>query len=394
MSVGVCIINRNGIALAADSAETLAENKMFYNSINKVFSLSEKNICGAIIYGATAIYNVSIEQILKEFSLFLNSKEKIDDFFDIINLFEKFIEDKKIYYKFDVAEKAYCEAIINQLIIEWGNKIKSIIHDLEPQNKIDDYLFTLEQTVEQHQLANFDVSHHIDITYKAKYEEYINSEIPLLNNFSSQKERLWNCVCKWMNCPSQNEINNSMGLFFAGYGQADAFPKYIHVDLLKVFNGKIKYKLIEKYEASNNAKIQPLAQPDVILTFCKGISSTYIDFIPEVTANLINSKIDNLPDSFTSEQKEELKSALSNCKIEILDSLTSKIQDSNVTPLFKSVQLIPLSEMAFLAENLVNITSLRRMYVLDGNQQTVGGPTDVAVLSKGGGFKWVKNKNE
>ena len=44
MSVGVCIINRNGIALAADSAGTYTGNKMFYNSMNKVFSLSRKYV--------------------------------------------------------------------------------------------------------------------------------------------------------------------------------------------------------------------------------------------------------------------------------------------------------------------------------------------------------------
>lgn len=41
MSVGVCIINRNGIALAADSAGTYTGNKMFYNSMNKVFHFRE-----------------------------------------------------------------------------------------------------------------------------------------------------------------------------------------------------------------------------------------------------------------------------------------------------------------------------------------------------------------
>ena len=71
MSVGVCIINRNGIALAADSAGTYTGNKMFYNSMNKVFSLSRKYIYGAITYGATTIYNVSIDQVLKEFRSYL-----------------------------------------------------------------------------------------------------------------------------------------------------------------------------------------------------------------------------------------------------------------------------------------------------------------------------------
>ena len=46
MSVGVCIINRNGIALAADSAGTYTGNKMFYNSMNKVFSISRKYVYG------------------------------------------------------------------------------------------------------------------------------------------------------------------------------------------------------------------------------------------------------------------------------------------------------------------------------------------------------------
>ena len=72
MSTGVCIINRNGIALAADSAGTFTGNKMFYNSMNKVFSLSRKNIYGVVTYGATVIHNVSIELILKEFRMFLD----------------------------------------------------------------------------------------------------------------------------------------------------------------------------------------------------------------------------------------------------------------------------------------------------------------------------------
>lgn len=80
MSVGVCIINRNGIALAADSAGTYTGNKMFYNSMNKVFSLSRKYVYGAITYGATTIHTVSVDQVLKEFRTFLDGQECITDF--------------------------------------------------------------------------------------------------------------------------------------------------------------------------------------------------------------------------------------------------------------------------------------------------------------------------
>ena len=394
MSVGVCVINRNGIALAADSAGTFTGNKMFYNSMNKVFSLSKKNICGAITYGTTVVYNVSIEQILKEFSVYLDSQKEIEDFFEILPLFEKFIQDNNLYYKFDAAENLYCSGIIKSRVVLWGNKIKAVINDEDATKKIDDILEELNREIQPSEMVeNFDVSSYISIKYKKQYEFFVNMVVPELKNFIPQKERLWTYLSFWLNLPLKNETDNILGLFFAGYGTKDAFPKYVHIELLKVISGKMKYNLIEKYaESESNSKICPLAQKDVILTFCRGISGTFINYIPQKTTSLINEKIDSLPATYSDKQKDELKKIFGSCEREMVKSISSLIQKENVDPLFNSVQLIPLSEMAFLAENLVNITSLRRMFAIDGFQQTVGGPTDVAVISKGDGFVWVKSK--
>ena len=73
--------------------------------------------------------------------------------------------------------------------------------------------------------------------------------------------------------------------------------------------------------------------------------------------------------------------------------INTEIQTSNIQPIFESVKLIALPEMAFLAESLVNLTTLKRTFALDGKQQTVGGPTDVAILSKPNGFVWIKQKH-
>lgn len=107
---------------------------------------------------------------------------------------------------------------------------------------------------------------------------------------------------------------------------------------------------------------------------------------------LVTNKINNLPKEFSEQQKNILKDSLGECKKEVQDSLNEAMQREYVNPILKSVQLIPLPEMAMLAENLVNITSLKRTFAIDGNQQTVGGPTDVAVMSKGDGFVWIKRK--
>ena len=43
-----------------------------------------------------------------------------------------------------------------------------------------------------------------------------------------------------------------------------------------------------------------------------------------------------------------------------------------------------------MAESLVNLTSFKRKVTMES--ETVGGPIDVAVISKGDGFIWIKRK--
>ena len=44
-----------------------------------------------------------------------------------------------------------------------------------------------------------------------------------------------------------------------------------------------------------------------------------------------------------------------------------------------------------MAESLVNLASFKQRVTLD--DETVGGPIDVAVISKGDGFIWIKRKH-
>lgn len=44
-----------------------------------------------------------------------------------------------------------------------------------------------------------------------------------------------------------------------------------------------------------------------------------------------------------------------------------------------------------MAEALVNLTSLKRRVSME--EETVGGPIDVAVISKGDGLIWIKRKH-
>ena len=67
MSAGICIMNRNAIAMAADSAVTVGDHAAIHNSANKLFSLSRVAPVGVIVYANAALMTVPIEIIVKQY---------------------------------------------------------------------------------------------------------------------------------------------------------------------------------------------------------------------------------------------------------------------------------------------------------------------------------------
>ena len=62
-----------------------------------------------------------------------------------------------------------------------------------------------------------------------------------------------------------------------------------------------------------------------------------------------------------------------------------------VDPMMSVIRSLPKEELAAMAEALVEITSLRRK--MDSDIESVAGPVDVAIISKGDGLVWIKRKH-
>lgn len=60
-------------------------------------------------------------------------------------------------------------------------------------------------------------------------------------------------------------------------------------------------------------------------------------------------------------------------------------------PLLLTVDMLDKEDLANVAESLISLTSLVRR--MQPGEETVGGPVDVAVISKGDGFIWIKRKH-
>ena len=74
-----------------------------------------------------------------------------------------------------------------------------------------------------------------------------------------------------------------------------------------------------------------------------------------------------------------------------LRELSEYQQREYVDPIMSVVSALPKDELAAMAESLISLTSFKRRVSME--DETVAGPIDVAVISKGDGFIWKQRKH-
>src|SRR5215467_14096566 len=94
MTAEIAILNRNAVAMAADSAVTLQlpGGQKIYNTVNKLFMLSKYRPVGVMVYGAGEFMRIPWETIIKMYRADLYNKrfEELEAYAaDFINFFQR-----------------------------------------------------------------------------------------------------------------------------------------------------------------------------------------------------------------------------------------------------------------------------------------------------------------
>lgn len=139
------------------------------------------------------------------------------------------------------------------------------------------------------------------------------------------------------------------------------------------------------------------AQREMAATFMEGIDPDFrqslLDWLEELFSNYSAKMAEAIePDT---KRRASLEKTLAQVHEGLLERLTARIdrtRDQEYTqPVLEAVEGLPKDELAAMAEALVNLTSFKRRVSLQ--DETVGGPVDVAVISKGDGLVWIKRKH-
>ena len=407
MTAIVGILNRHAIAVAADSAETVGRGVKIYNKANKIFALSKYHPIGIAIY-SNANFNSCIpwETVIKMYrkklgkKSFATVKDYENDFFQYINTYfrPQFLSKRE-------EDKVFIQDLFNF----W---ITSIVRKLPNSNRMTGNINPVDIPKLKTELNNYNtlcsglpiIDVYKDIS-REQFSIYVSSLIRLsLSQIQSNAsvyaeisklviDTLYNICCKKIDL-----VASYTGIAIFGYGEDEIFPCLSHSQIFDVFSGVLYYEEIENNKVSNSASkayICPMAQTDVIQSYITGIS-------PEVEQTFVASTMEAINDIFGSvrQQLELINPILANAfsKIDVtpvkkkyIRNLSDFKQRAIVKPLMDTVATMEKEDLAELAENLIYLTSLKRR--ITPNLESVGGPIDVAVVSKGDGFIWIKRKH-
>jgi hypothetical protein len=139
---------------------------------------------------------------------------------------------------------------------------------------------------------------------------------------------------------------------------------------------------IDKIGDGHTASIDPYAQTEMVHQFAKGIDPDFAEMITNKFDAVLHSLSGLLSDS--DKQKIDALSGL------FTGYIDAAIDAAYKDPIMDIVACMQKSELTAMAEAMVNLTALKRHVSTDS--ETVGGPVDVALITKGDGFIWIKKK--
>jgi hypothetical protein len=414
MTAEIAVMNKEAIALAADSAVTLREEQgqKIFTSTNKIFTLSKYQPVGAMIYGNASFMEVPWETIVKIYRGRLG-KRKFDSLKEYADDFIGFLSGKSQFFP-EPRQRDYVTATIYSYFRYMIEKIVSKVEEaFSEKDKITkkEVRGIVSQVVKEHydiwdnaELLPSMPKNYIKVltdkygTIIDSAKEKIFQNLPMTRASSNQlTEIATGLLVKFPKGVSHSGIS---GFVIAGFGIRDAFPVLQSFLIEGVANDHLKHKADKAYEITveNNAAIIPFAQSEMVATFMEGIEPNYkmaierdLSQIFEHYPEVIIDRIEKLDD----DEKTELKKRLKEIGINMLDQYRERLANyrrkNYIDPVIKIVASLPKAELAPMAEALVNLTSLKRKMSMEA--ETVSEPIDVALISKGDGFIWIKRKH-
>jgi hypothetical protein len=413
MTAVLGILNKQAVAIAADSAVTIGDpiNHKIFNRANKIFTLSKFHPVGVMIYNSANFMGTPWETIIK-----IYRKQLGDKSFSTVKLYqEDFISYLKSRNFFTVENDqkgflyGFAHTLVGTIIKEVALANRLLIETPTDENK-NQFLTILEEKTDLYneQFNNQAIFCDDFIDFKfADFEDYANQLFDelIIQNFTangyivndSLRLKLKQLIFVYLK--TKENFTSFSGLIFTGFGEDEIYPSLVPLNISLALQSRLRCYVEESSEAyitnENSGAIRPFAQTDVINTILTGIDPTLDNIYLQNFETYFNKYnkfiLDNIGDSnpvLSAQIKGlDVKQLVSEYESKNLETK----QTNYIFPLMDAVSSLSKEDLAEMAESLIYLTYLKRR--MTNAEESVGGPVDVAIISKGDGFIWIKRKH-
>lgn len=406
MTAVVGIINKQGIALAADSAVTVTGSgrRKIYNTANKLFTLSKHHPVAIMMYSSASLMLTPWETIIKMYRKQLGEKcfptvlEYSEDFF-------KYLKGEK-YFTTPKYQKENLRDSINNYLVNLKFRANDSVAGVGSDPAVMQQAFnqSLAQIVLS-EVSSFTGDHNVTPDFQGYTKQnllnYIGDFEGMVNTVFTNGvdpavlENLKSIVHLYFT--SDRLAGATTGLVFTGFGEDQIYPSLVSVITSNVLDNRLRYSVNGIVNISDDltGEIIPFAQTDVIDMFVKGIApsleSTYQQTFANFQKRFLKEVADNLrPNApVLAQQIENLDTSA--IEADFKKQIDQVKYQEQQRPIGLAVSILSKDDLAEMAESLIYLTFLKRR--MSSHEESVGGPIDVAIISKGDGFIWKRRKH-
>ncbi len=412
MTSEVAILNKTGVAMATDSAVTITlagEVTKIYVDANKLFELIKGLPVGIMIYNGAEVDGYPWETLVKTYRTKACERQTdlcgyMDDF---LIFTEEYLLSKETADDQSRRLKEAVSLIMVALLDDAAGQAAGVSGKVARRGylreMVNETMATLEKMDRQEWASGLDFSElwrtHRSALLAISPETFLDATIPKADRRALAKTALLHLLC-------MNDVPGlSTGLVVAGFGENDAFPSLEHRSVGGLIENRLMVVGVEREKVDHDRPgiIAPYAQTGEATMFLQGISPdiswAITSFWKQWSSDLHKNIATMAAATFTTSSASEMNDFEKMAKEYVSSSweafshfMNQRFHLERLQPIEASAAFLSKREIAELAENLVDLTSLRDRVSIN-RKETVGGATDVAVISKGDGFVWIKRKH-
>ena len=403
MTAEIAILNRSALALAADSAVTLTvgNKRKTYDTAEKLFEFSRSQPIALMIYNNVEYVGVPLDVLIRKYRsedggrAYSTIKEAADLFLEYLRTFEHDIFEEKRYLYMVVKE--VLDGINKNFGLEMRGELAEFFRggakgklpspdevlqrlidertEIEKQRPLSGYLSKVTLAAFRGRFA--------DMLERA-FQDTFKSAVVFNDSLRTSVENLGFRLMK-----SRKESNLVTGLVFGGFAGIDMFPTLRSIEIDGVYFDQVKIistSEIDIDRKKTRAEVVPFAQKEMVERFMYGFDVEMQESIQKFVSTALDEVLTE-----TAKGDAALRDRVKKKVNKNFSSMLGKLKESSRQDLLDIVYFMSKKELADIAYALVELTSHKRRFSTD--EQTVGGPIDVAILTKSEGLVWIRRKH-